>query len=92
MTLHSEIPKFMKAAILIKTNEPLLLVEEVKIPPLAPYQVLVKISYSGICQSQLMECSGGRGPDPYLPHLLGHEAWGQVVATGRRCSKGKGWK
>jgi D-arabinose 1-dehydrogenase-like Zn-dependent alcohol dehydrogenase len=37
-------------------------------------QVFVKVLYSGLCRSQLMEVYGQRGKDKWLPHLLGHEA------------------
>lgn len=50
--------------------------------PLEYGQVLVKILFSGVCRSQLMEVRGDRGHDPWLPHLLGHEGSGVVVAIG----------
>ena len=50
-------------------------------------QVLVKLAYSGVCRSQLMEIQGGRGPDAYLPHLLGHEGSGKVIGVGEGVSK-----
>src|SRR5204863_5793005 len=45
-------------------------------------QVLVKISCTGICGAQLGEISGVKGPDKFLPHLLGHEGGGEVVGVG----------
>ena len=45
-------------------------------------QVLVDVHYSGICGSQLGEIRGVKGPDPYLPHLLGHEGSGVVLEVG----------
>ena len=63
----------MKAAILTEQNAPLV-VADVKVPGLDVGQVLVDLAYSGICGKQLEEISGKRGPDAYLPHLLGHEA------------------
>ena len=48
---------------------------------------MVKIRYAGLCQSQLMEISGQRGEDPYLPHFLGHEGAGEVVQVGEGVSK-----
>jgi len=75
-------PKFMKAAILVEQGKPLL-VDEVELPQqLAVGQVLVKIHFSGICGSQLGEIDAAKGEDKYLPHLLGHEASGTVVAVG----------
>ena len=76
------------AAILTKLNEPLE-VMEIEIPPLLRGQVLVKVLYSGVCRSQLMEISGGRGEDPWLPHLLGHEGSGIVVSVGEGVTKVK---
>jgi S-(hydroxymethyl)glutathione dehydrogenase / alcohol dehydrogenase len=78
---------FMKAAVLYKTGEPLVVEENIKIPPLSPGQVLVKVAYSGICRSQLMEARGHRGHDPYLPHLLGHEGAGEVIEVTKGVKK-----
>jgi len=75
-----------KAAILYEINEPLQ-VEELTIPDLQPGQVLVKLAYSGVCRSQLMEVRGHRGKDKYLPHLLGHEGTGRVVDIGQKVKK-----
>jgi len=76
------IPKTMKAAILVEQRQPLV-IDEIELPSaLEIGQVLVKIHYSGICGSQLGEIDGAKGPDGYLPHLLGHEASGTVVAVG----------
>ena len=66
-------------------------IAEVEIPPLTRGQVLVKMLYSGLCRSQLMEIKGGRGNDQWLPHMLGHEGSGIVEAIGpgvTRFSKG----
>ncbi|MEW6264286.1 MAG: zinc-binding dehydrogenase [Thermodesulfobacteriota bacterium] len=75
-------PRGMKAAILVRQREPLV-IDEVELPDRLEYgQVLVKVLYSGICGSQLGEIDGVKGPDPYLPHLLGHEGSGEVLAVG----------
>ena len=37
-------------------------------------QVLVKVLYTSICGAQINEIDGAKGPDKFLPHLLGHEA------------------
>src|SRR5712691_9114024 len=72
----------MKAAILVEQRKPLV-VAEVGLPQrLEVGQVLVKIHYSGICGSQLGEIDGVKGEDRYLPHLLGHEGSGTVLAIG----------
>lgn len=63
-------------------GEPLT-VEDLKIPAVLDYgQVLVRVFASGICGAQLREVSGAKGNDPYLPHLLGHEGGGIVLACG----------
>ena len=77
----------MKAAVLHKTGHPLVIESDLQIPPLKPEQVLVKVEYSGVCQSQLMEVRGKRGIDHHLPHLLGHEASGVVLDVGKDVSK-----
>jgi S-(hydroxymethyl)glutathione dehydrogenase/alcohol dehydrogenase len=69
------------AAILVENNRPLA-IEEVEAPPPAYGQVLVRVLCSGLCGSQLGEISGAKGPDRYLPHLLGHEGTGTVLECG----------
>lgn len=81
-----DIPKTMRAAILVRQGEPLV-VDEVTLPDrLGPGQVFVKVHYSGICGSQLGEIDGVKGEDPFLPHLLGHEGAGTVEAVGEGVS------
>jgi S-(hydroxymethyl)glutathione dehydrogenase/alcohol dehydrogenase len=75
-----------KAAVLQKINSPLEIIE-IYSRPLEYGQVLVKIFYSGVCRSQVMEMDGARGVDKYLPHLMGHEATGEVVETGDGVTK-----
>ena len=71
-----------KAAILVEQRKALL-VDEVKIfNKLDVGQVLVEVLVSGICGSQLGEISGVKGPDKYLPHLMGHEGCAKVLETG----------
>jgi S-(hydroxymethyl)glutathione dehydrogenase/alcohol dehydrogenase len=48
---------------------------------------LVALDYSGVCRSQLMEVRGLRGPDAWLPHLLGHEGVGTIVEAGPDVTK-----
>ena len=79
----------MKAAVLYETGKPLVVEDGIEIPVLQSGQVLVKVAYSGICRSQLMEVRGKRGEDAYLPHLLGHEASGWVIETGTGVTKVK---
>ena len=82
-------PKKTKAAILVKQNSPLA-IDEISIPQtLLNGQVLIKIFYSGICGSQLGEIIGVKGEDKYLPHLLGHEATGEVIEVNSKVTKVK---
>lgn len=69
------------AAILVEQKRPLELAE-LELPEPTFGQVLVKLHYSGVCGSQLGEIDGVKGPDRWLPHLLGHEATGVVEAIG----------
>ena len=70
-----------KAAILVELKKPLV-IEEIESSPLRFGQVLVKIHCSGICGAQINEIEGAKGPDKFLPHLLGHEATATVVECG----------
>ena len=78
--------KFAKAAVLEELGASLT-IKEIELPELAKGQVLVKVLFSGVCRSQLMEVRGKRGADPWLPHLLGHEGSGIVVAIGKDVTK-----
>jgi len=69
------------ACILYETKKNLKL-RKLKYPKIANDQVLVKICYSSVCGSQIMEINGKRGKDKHLPHLLGHEASGIVFDVG----------
>jgi len=74
--------KTMKAAVLTELGKPLVLAE-LKLPETLHFgQVLVKVLYSGICGAQLNEIDGIKGPDAFLPHLLGHEGSAIVLDVG----------
>jgi S-(hydroxymethyl)glutathione dehydrogenase / alcohol dehydrogenase len=75
-------PSTFKAAVLYETGEPLVIEERIEIPDLKAGQVLVKVHFSGVCHSQLMEAQGKRGDDSYLPHMLGHEGSATVMEIG----------
>jgi len=77
----------VKAALLENLNKPLVIETDIEIPPLKKGQVLVKLAYSGVCHSQIMEVEGKRGVDNYLPHMLGHEGSGIVIETGEYVTK-----
>lgn len=69
-----------EAAILEKQGEPLRL-EALRFDPneLLPGKVVVQMHYASICGAQVGEVMGSKGPDRFLPHLLGHEGVGTVV-------------
>jgi S-(hydroxymethyl)glutathione dehydrogenase / alcohol dehydrogenase len=72
----------MIAAILTQNRAPLE-IAELRMPDRLSFgQVHVRIHYSGICGAQINEIEGAKGPDKFLPHLLGHEGSGTVVAIG----------
>jgi S-(hydroxymethyl)glutathione dehydrogenase/alcohol dehydrogenase len=76
------------AAVLYELNQPLR-ITELTLPALKPGQVVVDVAYSGVCQSQLNEIRGRKGPDKFLPHTLGHEGSGTVVSVGEGVTKVK---
>jgi S-(hydroxymethyl)glutathione dehydrogenase/alcohol dehydrogenase len=78
-----------KAAVLYEQGKPLR-VEELQLPPLRAGQVLVRVRASGVCRSQLNEIDGKKGPDKFLPHVLGHEGAGVVEEMGPDVTKVKG--
>lgn len=72
----------IKAAVLVETKAPLEIAELETPAELTYGQVLVKVRYSGICGAQINEIEGAKGPDKFLPHLLGHEGCATVLETG----------
>jgi len=79
----------MKAAILVEQKKPLV-IADINLPEKLEYgQVLVRVVSSGICGSQIGEIEGVKGPDRFLPHLLGHEGGGIVEKIGTGVTKVK---
>ncbi len=76
------------SAVLVETGKPLEVVE-LGLPVLKPGQVLVEVKYSAVCHTQLLEARGHRGPDKFLPHVLGHEGSGIVREVGPGVTKVK---
>lgn len=76
------------AAVLVQTGQPLELAD-ITLPDPGPGQVLVEVSFSGVCHTQILECRGHRGADRFLPHCLGHEGSGTVRAVGPGVTKVK---
>jgi len=78
----SERPTITQAAILVAQQKPLV-VDTIQLPEqLEVGQVLVELKVSGICGSQLGEIDGVKGPDRFLPHLMGHEGFAIVLEVG----------
>ena len=69
------------AAILHESKKPLI-VDQIENRPLEVGQVLVQIHRSGICGAQINEINAVKGPDRFLPHLLGHEGGAIVMEIG----------
>ncbi|NDC37107.1 MAG: dehydrogenase [Proteobacteria bacterium] len=85
----ASLPRSMTAAILVASNTPLV-IDEIELPTeLGIGQVLVRMLYSGICGSQIGEIQAVKGPDKYLPHLLGHEGVATVEGIGPGVTKVK---
>ncbi len=72
----------MKAAILAESKQPLI-IDDITLPDELQFgQILVDVHYSGICGAQINEIDAAKGPDKFLPHLLGHEGSGVVQKIG----------
>ncbi|MDC0379360.1 zinc-binding dehydrogenase [Litorivicinus sp.] len=76
----------ISAAVLEHSGGPLVIRNLVS-GPLLSGQVKVKMAFSGVCHSQIMEVAGLRGEDRWLPHLLGHEGTGIVDSVGPDVTK-----
>lgn len=82
-------PIKFKAAVIDEIGKPLNMTEITFEGPLSAGQVLVKLFYSGVCGKQIEEIDGLGGPDPYIPHLTGHEGSAEVVEAGPGVTKVK---
>lgn len=76
----------MKAAILRELGKPVT-IESIDVPRLGEGHVLVRMQMAAVCHSQKLEVTGARGPDRFLPHLIGHEGVGLVEDTGLGVTK-----
>jgi S-(hydroxymethyl)glutathione dehydrogenase / alcohol dehydrogenase len=80
-------PIEFRAAVLVENKKPLEMRDIVFDGPLEAGQILVKVLYSGICGKQIEEIDGLGGYDPYIPHMLGHEATALVKDVGPGVTK-----
>ena len=75
------IPKVMRAAVVEKFREPLVM-RELPVPTPGPGQALVEIMASGVCHTDLHAADGDWPVKPNLPFTPGHEGAGIAVALG----------
>lgn len=73
--------KMMKAAVVKAFGAPLV-IEQVPIPEVGAGQVLVKITATGVCHTDLHAAQGDWPVKPVPPFIPGHEGVGEVVAVG----------
>lgn len=77
------LPKTQKAIIFYETAGPLHYAD-VPIPVPKDTEILIKVSHSGVCHSDLHAWKGDWPNPTILPLIGGHEGAGQVVAKGSR--------
>src|SRR5208337_4837207 len=75
------IPKTMRAAVVEKLREPLVM-RELPVPTPGPGQALVKIVATGVCHTDLHAADGDWPVKPSPPFIPGHEGAGIVAAVG----------
>lgn len=75
-----------RGAVLFEQNTPLRIVAMEKQDP-SEGQVAIRMISAALCGAQWNEITGVKGPDTHLPHLIGHEGLGEVVATGKDVTK-----
>jgi threonine dehydrogenase-like Zn-dependent dehydrogenase len=78
----------VRAAVLGQSPWSLSVTDDWPQPRAAPGQVLVRVRGVGICGSDLALMSGERRP-PEVPWVPGHEAFGEVAATGDGVEPGR---
>lgn len=83
------IPEFQTVALVRKQGDPIEFVSDYPVPKPGRDEVLAKVLYTGVCQSDLHTARGtASGPDGQpitaikLPHIGGHEGVGRIVAIG----------
>ncbi|MBR9819116.1 MAG: alcohol dehydrogenase catalytic domain-containing protein, partial [Rhodospirillales bacterium] len=65
-------PATMKAAVVREFGKPLS-IEEVTVPKVTPGKILVKITASGVCHTDLHAAEGDWPVKPNPPFIPGHE-------------------
>ncbi len=77
-----------EAAVLFKLNNPLKIID-INLPLPEKGEVLVKVFYSSICHTQLLEIQGKNAAGSFVPNMMGHEAVGEVIKIGKGVKKVK---
>jgi alcohol dehydrogenase, propanol-preferring len=87
MVMSESIPKTQTVALIRAQGSPIEFVSDYPVPKPTASEVLVKILYTGVCQSDLHTKNGtATGPDGKpitaikLPHIGGHEGVGKVIS------------
>ncbi len=75
----------IKACLLVKKKK--ISFASIPINDLSSGQVLVKLKYSSICQTQINEYVEKKDTSKFYPHTLGHEGSGTVVAKSQDVKK-----
>jgi len=75
-----------KAVVLFEQNTPLRIVSMMKVGP-SHGQVGIRMISASLCGAQWNEITGVKGPDRFLPHMMGHEGVGEVVSIGSGVTK-----
>ena len=75
------------AAVLTRIGHPLEVMNLSLLDQLSAGQVLVKLKSASVCGSQLLEIAGEKGNARFVPHLLGHEGFGEVIEVGPGVNK-----
>ena len=88
LRVHFKMKIYNKAAVLEQFNSRLKFYKYL-VPSIKKGQILIKISFASICRSQIMEMEGKRNTKKWLPHMLGHEAVGEVIDFHKSCKKFK---
>ena len=68
-----------RAALFVGKDQPLV-VDEIEVPAPRADQVIVRLTYTGLCHSQLHQMNAGERLE--TPSILGHEASGNVTHVG----------
>ena len=77
-----------QAMVLTDVTKPLILTD-IQLQVIGDFDVKVKIIYSGVCHTQILEAHGKRGVDKFLPHCMGHEASAVVIEIGKKVLSSK---